>query len=298
MWDILGLGSVTVDDFYVVPYFPIPDTKLEILSTERQGGGLTATALVAATRLGATCAYGGVLGHDDISKWVEADLAREGIDVSRMARRDNAQPIHSHVIVEQQNHTRTILYTLKGQVGADDELPSEVDIRASKILFIDDFGVTGNFRAATIARAAGVPVVADFEHMQSVPLLGLVDHLIVSIRYASAVTRINQPEAAAQSLWKPQSKLVAVTCGEAGCYYTTDGQTVAYQPAFKVEAVDTTGCGDVFHGAYAAALVWGWSAGNCIRFAAASAALKATQAGGRRGIPNRAQVEVFLQERR
>ena len=296
MWDILGLGCVTVDDFYVVPHFPIPDTKLEILSSERQGGGLTATALVAATRLGVQCAYGGVLGSDEISAWVEADLAREGIDVSRVARRDNAKPIHAHVIVEQQNRTRTILYSVNGQVGADDELPSEADICASKILFIDDFGVIGNLRAAAIARAAGVPIVADFEHMQSKPLLGWVDHLIVSIRYAAAVTGLNQPEAAAKVLWQPHSKLVAITCGEVGCYYTADGMTVHYQPSFKVEAVDTTGCGDVFHGAYAATLVWGLPAAERIRFSAASAALKATQTGGRRGIPNRAQVEAFLQQ--
>ena len=119
-WDVLGLGSATVDDFYYVPHFPVPDTKLEILSSERYGGGLTATALVTATRFGMQCAYAGVLGEDPISNWVETDLEREGIDMSLVTHRKNAQPIHAHIIVEQQNHTRTILYSIQGQTGADD----------------------------------------------------------------------------------------------------------------------------------------------------------------------------------
>ena len=294
-WDIIGLGSATVDDFYYVPHFPIQDTKLEILSSERQGGGLTATALVTAARMGVKCAYGGVLGEDPISKWIELDLEREGIDVTLVTHREDAHPIHAHVIVEQQNNTRTILYSINGKTGADDEFPSETAIRASKILFIDDFGISGNIRAATIARTFDVPVVADFEHMQSKPLLGLVDHLIVSVRYASAVTGINAPQEALKALWRPTCKLAAVTCGTEGCYFTTDGETVLYQPTFEVNAIDTTGCGDVFHGAYAASLVWGWPVEERIRFAAASAALKATQRGGRLGIPNRVQVETFLQ---
>ena len=123
-WDVLGLGSATIDDFYYVPHFPIPDTKLQILSSARQGGGLTATALVAAQRLGMKCAYAGVLGHNPDSQWIETDLAHEGLDVSLVTHRENAQPIHAHIIVEQQNHTRTILYSVNGQTGADEEFPS------------------------------------------------------------------------------------------------------------------------------------------------------------------------------
>ena len=61
-WDILGFGIVTVDDFLIVESYPSPDAKTPVLEQTRQGGGLTGTALVAASRLGAKCAYGGVLG--------------------------------------------------------------------------------------------------------------------------------------------------------------------------------------------------------------------------------------------
>jgi sugar/nucleoside kinase (ribokinase family) len=300
-WDVLGLGSATVDDFLYVPHFPAPDTKLQVIQTDRQGGGLTATALVAAARLGARVGFAGLLGHDDISRWVEQDMAREGIDVSPVVHRDDAQPIHAVIIVEQAQHTRTILYSVDGRIGADDDEPDEATLRAARVLFIDDFGSQGNLRAAKIVRAAGIPVVADFERGDGAAVfeavLPLVDHLIVGARFAVELTGEASPDKAAARLWREGRALVAVTCGAAGCWYLTGAdERPLHQDAFPVEAVDTTGCGDVFHGAYAAALNWDMSAAERIRFASATAALKATQPGGRKGIPTRAQVEAVLRQ--
>lgn len=273
---------------------------MQVLHSQRQGGGLTATALVAATRLGARCAFAGLLGDDDISRWVEADLQREGLDTSQAVRHPDARPIHAVIIVEQQQQTRTILYSLKGLVGADESAPSAEVIRSARVLFVDDFGIAGHIRAAKIARDAGMPIVGDFEREKE-PLLPeliqLVDHLILSAGFVERFAGISDPEAAVRHLWHDRRAAVIVTGGVEGSWYTTDGQTVVHQPAFPVKAVDTTGCGDVFHGAYAAALNWGMPIADRVRFASAAAALKATQPGGRQGIPTRAQVEAFLRER-
>ncbi len=291
--DILGIGSATVDDLLFVPAFPQQDTKMEILRHERQGGGLCATALVAAARLGARVGFAGVLGHDEISRWVADDLAGEGIDVSQAVYREDAVPIHAHIIVDPSG-SRTILYSVDGRIGADDELPSAEVIQSSRVLFIDDFGTSGNIRAARLARAAGIPIVADFELTDEPELLQQVDHLIVSACYAGRVTGTADPGLAARRLWHEQRAAVVVTCGDQGAWYA-DGEAPAhFQAAFRVEPVDTTGCGDVFHGAYAAALTWGLSLDERVRFASATAALKATQPGGRKGIPTRAAVEAFL----
>jgi ribokinase len=140
-------------------------------------------------------------------------------------------------------------------------------------------------------------VIGDFERPQTpgLPdLLALVDHLIVSQRFALALTGEATPAEAALSLFKaaPGRALACVTAGDAGCWYSTDGQQVSHQAAYPVEAVDTTGCGDVFHGAYMVALLDGLPVAERIRFASAAAALKATQPGGRAGIPTRAAVEA------
>ncbi|MBL8130627.1 MAG: permease [Anaerolineae bacterium] len=296
-WDILGIGSATVDDLLFVPAFPVQDTKNKLDRVERFGGGLTATALVTAARLGARAAFAGVLGDDDISRWIEIDLAREGVDVSLLPRHPDARPIHAFIIVDSTAETRTILYTVDGRTGAHDDLPAAEDIRAAKALLIDDISVDhadALIRPAQIALDAGMPVVADFEWTNDPALIAIPDHLIVSQRFAARVTGETAPEAAARALWHDRRAVVVITCGAEGSWLLARGGVASHHPAFPVPVVDTTGCGDVFHGAYAVALARGLPPDERVRYATAAAALKATQAGGRKGIPTHEQVEVFL----
>ncbi len=154
-------------------------------------------------------------------------------------------------------------------------------------------------RAARLARRDGIPVVADFEQPGVAGfsvLLGLPDHLIVSESFAAQLTGAGEPRRALKKLWKKHHQLVAVTGGAKGCWYLSadDQARPRHQPAFKVNVVDTTGCGDVFHGAYAAALARGMNVSDRMRFAAAVAALKAAKSGAQKGIPTLAEVHKFL----
>jgi sugar/nucleoside kinase (ribokinase family) len=295
--DVLGLGAVAVDDLIFVESYPPPDAKAQVARRERHCGGLTATALVAAARLGARCAYAGVLGHDELSGFALSCLVREGIDVSCAQRNSSARPIHSNIVVDQQHGTRNIFYDLEGVVGASIRTPARL-IRSCRVLFVDHMGVPGMVRAARLARRAGIPVVADLE-MECDPqfpqLLALADHLILSRDFARAITGTRSPAQAVRKLARPDRQVAVVTCGDEGCWYLARGEAVARrQPAFKVGAVDTTGCGDVFHGAYAFALARGLGLEERIRFAAATAALKATRPGGQAGIPSLAAVRRLL----
>jgi sugar/nucleoside kinase (ribokinase family) len=297
---ILGLGCVAVDDILYVAAYPPPDAKAQVLRRERQCGGLTATALVAAARLGARCAYAGILGEDELSDFAVQALAREGVDLHRLTRRQQARPIHSTLVVDESAHTRNIFFDLNDVHGPDATVPDADVIVAARVLLVDMLGVAGMARAARIARAANIPVVADFEsddHPEFPDLLGLPDHLIVSQEFAARLTGKTEPAAAAEMLWSNQRRVVAVTCGAGGCWYLADilARKPCHQPAFRVATVDTTGCGDVFHGAYAAGLVQGLDVAERIRFAAAAAALKATQRGGQAGCPTREQVASFLE---
>ena len=295
--DVLGLGCVAVDDLLYVESFPPPDTKTRIRRRSRYCGGLTATALVAAARLGARCAYAGALGDDELSRFVLETFAREGIDTAARVFHPEARPVASMIVVDEQTGTRNIFFDLNGSQGAADDAPSAEVVCACRVLLVDHFGVPGMVRAARLARAAGIPVVADLERDDVAgfgDLLALVDHLIVSAEFAQRLTGRGDPAAALPALRGPGRAVVAITVGEQGCYYALADGVTRHQPAFPVTPVDTTGCGDVFHGAYASALAHGLAIRGCIRFAAAAAALKATQPGGQAGIPNRATVEALL----
>jgi sulfofructose kinase len=299
-FDIVGLGCAAVDDLFYVPAYPPADAKVQINRHERQGGGLTATALVAAARLGSRCAYAGILGDDDLSQFLLQRFASEGVDTSLVRRRPNARPIHSVIVVDERTQTRNVFYDLEGVYGAEPGWPDESIIRSAGALYVDHFGVEGMSVAARIAREAGVPVVADLERgeMPGFPdLLALVDHVIVSRAFAAKLTGESDPATAAVKLWHDDRKAVVVTAGEEGCWYIVHDKPPQHQPAFRVQTVDTTGCGDVFHGAYASALVRRLAIPEVIRFATAAAAIKATRRGGQDGAPTRVEVEEFLAAR-
>lgn len=298
-FDVLGLGAVAVDDLLYVEEYPPPDSKVRVLRRVRQCGGLTGTALVAAARLGSRCAYAGALADDELSRFVVESLAREGIELAYRVERADAPPCHSTIIVGRRGKTRTIFASIAGHIGADPSLPEAELIRAAGVLLIDHHSLEGTIRAARIARQAGVSVVADLERDPGPPfdeLLGLVDHLIISQGFAGELTGLEDPSRAAEKLCHAEDRTVVVTCGAAGCWYldATCGGTARHCAALKVDVVDTTGCGDVFHGAYASALARGDDLHHRVVLASATAALKATQEGGQAGCPTLETVGQFL----
>jgi sugar/nucleoside kinase (ribokinase family) len=298
-YDVLGLGCVAIDDLLYVASYPAADSKMQVERRERHCGGLTATALGAAARLGSRAAFAGVLGDDELSQFVLGRFREEGIDTQHVRQLAEARPIHSIIIVDESTKTRTILYSLEGAFGAEADWPAEAVLRSSRVLFVDHFGTQGMIRAARVARQAGIPVVADLESDQDPrfgELLVLVDDLILSRDFAAKVTGESDPAAAVRKLRSPARRAAVVTCGDRGCWYAGSDApaAVGHQAAFAVDVVDTTGCGDVFHGAYASALARGLELQQRIRFASAAAALKATRRGGQAGIPTLAGVEEFL----
>jgi len=300
-YDILGLGAVTVDDFLYVKAYPAADTKVRVSTRERQCGGNTGTALVAAARLGAKCAYAGILGNDPLSAFIRSTLEKEGVDVTHVVTHGSTVPIYAVIVVDETHRTRTIFVDFLDEAGADATHPPEDVIRSAKVLIVDQHGMEGMIRAARILHVAPrvSHVVADLESSASPrfhELLALVDHLILPVAFARELTGKFDPVSVVKALDREDTDTVAVTWGKQGVWYLSKENPgeVRRQEAFLVETVDTTGCGDVFHGAYASALARGLTCPERIRLAAAAAAIKATQPGGQRGIPTLPVVEAFL----
>ncbi len=299
-WDILGFGVIAVDDLLYVDTYPGPDSKERVVEERREGGGLAGTAMVAAARLGARVAFGGVLGDDDRSRFTIAELEREGVDCSVIHHQPQARPTHSTIVVERTTGRRTILYYGNGAVCPDIRHFDQA-IADCRVLFLDNTVAPFAFDAVAVAHEHGIPVVVDLERTPDENALRLAreaDHVILGSVFTTRLTGLTDPAQMVRALRRPNHSACIVTVGEQGCWYSTraTGDEVRCWPSYQIKAVDTTGCGDVFHGAYATMMARGASIERAIAVATATAALKATRPGGRSGIPNMATVEQFIRE--
>ncbi len=294
--DVIGIGCAAADYLGVVARHPRVDEKMQMLDFSQQGGGLTATALVALARLGARASFISKLGPDAISRFIIDGLGDEGVATDRVIVDPEARGQFAFVMVERGTGKRSILFS---RVGVKRLRPEEVDadyIRSAKLLIVDDYECAGAMRAAEVAREAGIPVAMDADGVDrnAGDLIALADFPVLPAGFAMTFTGAETPQEAASRLCgKYRPSAAVVTAGEAGCYCASADENF-HQPAFKVEAVDTTGAGDVFHGGFAYGLLRGWPLRKTVRFAAAMAALQCTHLGGRPGIPNLKEVESFL----
>jgi sugar/nucleoside kinase (ribokinase family) len=309
--DIVGLGLATVDVMTLVPRLPGLDEVFPARRILLEGGGPVATALVTASRLGASTAYLGPIAPTTWGALTRAGLEAQGVDTSHAPGREDGEQSSAVILVDEPSGQRSILYE-RGDL--QDLAPAEVPaglITVARALHLDGVHPEAACHAAEVARQAGV--VVSFDGGAGVAwdgterLLSLVDLMVVARRFAEQVTGLADPLEAGPALLETcEPRQVVITDGLQGswCWEWVQGAAVdrsgsmlIHQPAFAVDVVDTTGAGDVYHGAYLYAYLQGWPVQRCLAFAAATAALKCKVLGGRAGIPTHSQVEKALEER-
>ena len=301
-YDIVGFGVATLDVITEIEKFPDAGGKAKILSREHHGGGLTTTALVAASKLGASCWYGGALGDNDISRQVRQILTNFGVVLPTVSPYPpEAEPFAATVYLEKDSGERTILWSeFLTPPPILNQKAMEIAL-STQCLFADQFFAETLIPLYRQARTKGIPIVGDFESLNAPgadAAFALVDHPILPAAFAREYTGHNDIASAVIKILNEHDRsAVVVTDGDKGAWFAEKGEdTVHHQPAFAVTVCDTTGCGDVFHGAYAAASTLGMSLLERVRFAAAAAALKATKKGGQAGAPTRSELERFLSD--
>jgi sulfofructose kinase len=298
-FDVVGIGYTALDYLGIVPHLPEENTKLEVRDLTIQGGGPTATAMVAVRRLGLETAFVGKVGDDGFGARMLEELRREGVDVSSVVVEPGATSQYAFIMVDAASAARTILWT-RGSVSRLKAHEVDLDlVRSARGLLVDDLEPEAALAAAAAARAAGIPVLIDAGSLREGvrELLPLCDYLIASERFAEQISGGTDIRAALHALHAFRPKAAVVTLGEKGCAFLAGSDVVAV-PGFAVKAVDTTGAGDVFHGAYLFAVLEGLDTMRACVFANAVAALKCRMLGGRAGIPTLPETLAFLERER
>ena len=280
----MGLNSV--DFLSLVPEFPTLNSKMEILQFSKQGGGQVATAMVALSRWGIRTKYIGKVGDDELGAFSLNSLRQDGVDVSFVTIEPNAISQFAMIIVDRASGERTILWNRDKQLMyREGELRRE-ELCSGKILHLDGHDLRAALQSAQWAKEEGIPTVIDLDKIEPLTseLIKKIDFVITSSNFPTLFTGISDREKALIEMQRQTPGFLCATLGREGAVALVEGNILRVR-GFKVDAVDTTGAGDVFHAGFIYGLLQNWEVREILRFANAVAALKCRDLGGRRGIP-------------
>lgn len=298
MSGIVGIGACVMDTLVSVPHFPKEDTKLRAESSKLAGGGPVATGIVAAAKLGCDAEYIGVLSDDAGGSFLKADFKKYGVGTDNVTVKSGYRSFTSVIWLSAETSSRTCVFD-KGNLP-----PLELDenqteaVKNAELLMIDGNELEAAVNAAKIARENGVKVLYDCGGLYNgvERLLALTDIMIPSEEFALGHTGAACAEDAAKKLYEMyKPEIVVVTQGKRGGIMYCGENVISY-PIYPAKVVDSNGSGDVFHGAFAAAVMRGYDYEKCCHFSSAVSAIKCMGVGARESVPDFETVKEYLKE--
>jgi len=294
--DVVGLGLNATDTVLMVRDFPALGGKERVISSSMHAGGQVATALVTCQRLGLRTRYIGKVGDDEGGKLQLASLKREGIDLRYTRVVPHTPNQFGHILVDQATGERTVFWDRDARLTVQPQELTERALTSARVLHLDGCDVEAALQAARWARRAKVRVVADLDtvYKKVERLFPYIDYLIASTKFLPTLTGQADPfQVLAYMSAEHRMKAPGMTLGRDGALMYHAGR-FHYSPGFVVETVDTTGAGDVFHGAFIYGLLAEWPIERILDFSNAMAALNCTALGARGGIKTQEEAEKLM----
>lgn len=293
--DVVGYGNPVMDLVVNVGKMPPLDGFTGANEIFYQGGGKVATAMVAVARLGCRAGMLARVGGGPTGDFVIGDLAYNGVEVSHIVRGEKGSTSPFCLSLSEEE-SKTRIFIGKGKTAATIP-PEELDLEyigGARCLLLES-GDPTSAAAARYAKENGITVVmdADAYHPEVEALIPSIDVFIASEYYFTTRHGGEDCHKVCREIAAQGPSTVIFTFGSRGCKGISENGPFE-QPCFAVKVHDTTGAGDVFHGAYIVAMLEGKTAVECAKFASAVSAIKCTCIGGRTGIPNRATVDRFM----
>jgi sulfofructose kinase len=293
---IITIGHAALDFVYRIDAFPPRPTKLRAREHITSGGGMAANAAAAAARLGGDVTLWSRIGSDPAGRHILRECERFGVDTRHVKVHEGSRSATAAVIVDASGERFIVSEDDREMPMSADWLPLE-EIADAAVVLSDLSWLEGTRAAFVTARAAGVPTMVDVDLGSGgllADVLPLTDYVIASApAFERFITGTETGERLAHLL-ATGARHAGVTRGAGGYTFMTRTHGLVHQTAFPIAALDTTGAGDAFHGAFAWALAEGLPDETCATVAAAAAALKCRRLGAREGLPTRTELEDFL----
>jgi len=295
-WDVVGLGENSVDHVLRLPALPsaADAAKIQIRSATHEPGGQVVTALCTCVAMGLRASYIGAFGSDDDGERLRRTLAARGLDLGDSVVRQAANR-SAVVLVDDRNGDRVVMGHRDAALALTPEMLPRSTLTHARVVHVDGVDEAASIEAARVAREAGAQVTCDLESVgaRTGELLRQLTVPILAQGLPEAITGEPDPERALRRLDAPHARERCVTLGAQGALLL-DGDRAYRAAPPRVDAVDTTGAGDVFRGAFIVALLRGDAPGAILRFANAAAAFSCTKPGALGGVPTSADVERLL----
>jgi sulfofructose kinase len=285
-FDVVGVGLNATDTLILLPKFPSYGGKIAFEEEIVSPGGQVASAMAACSRLGLRTKYIGAVGDDSHAQLQLDSLRRAGVNIDDILVRKGCSSQTAYILVDCSTGERTALWRRpSGLRLAAEEIRADW-ITCSRLLHIDAHDTPAVERAARIARAASIPVTLDVGSFSNgfERVLAEVDYLIGSTSFPTSWTGEEDPFKALELIQREYGmRMAAMTLGCYGALALSEGQFI-YSPGFVVDCADTTGAGDIFHGAFCYAVLQEMTLPEALDFSNAMAALNCTAIGARGGI--------------
>lgn len=285
-FDVVGVGLNATDTLLLVPHFPAYGGKAPFVKEILSPGGQVASAMVACVKLGLRTKYIGSVGDDKRGRILMRSLENSGIDITHVQLREDCPNQSAYIVIDQTTGERTILWQRPRCLKIVPEHIAPEQILCARLLHIDGHDTAAVEHAARIAHGAGIPVTVDVDTIYHGfdRVLPYVDYLIASTNFPVEWTSQRDPFLALELIQKEYGmKVAAMTLGPHGAMALVDGE-YHYSPAFIVNCRDTTGAGDVFHGAFCYAVINDYSIGDALELSNSLAALNCMALGAQGGI--------------
>ena len=295
-FDVVGVGLNATDTLLVVSNFPAYAGKARITEEVLSPGGQVASALVACARLGLRVKYIGTVGDDERGLIQMESLRGSGIDLEHVQVRRNFPNQSAYIVIDSSTGERTVFWRREDCLRIDPEQVDTRQIARGRLLLIDGHDTAAVARAAELARDRGIPVVVDVDTIYAGfdRVLPNTDYLVGSSEFPAAFTGERDPFRALERIQEHyHMRVAAMTLGTHGALARENGRYV-YSPAFVVNCIDTTGAGDVFHGAFCYAVLQGMPLTEALEFSNAMAALNCTALGARGGIAGLESIRTLM----
>jgi sugar/nucleoside kinase (ribokinase family) len=299
---VLAIGHLSYDITFPLDDFPEENTKIQIPEIYESAGGpaANAAALLACWKI--PTAFAGLVGADSYGLRAVMDLKTHGVDTRLVENRENYSTPLSFILVNKMNGSRTIV-NRKGEGALHPEDPRKFFApflsNPPELLLFDGHEPEVSLAAIECFPEAVTVLDAGSRRTGTELLAMRVDYCIASERFArefipgKSIEHTFSYRELLEALLTLGVRCPAVTLGERGCCFleTQEKAEAFLLPAYPARAVDTTGAGDIFHGAFAAALLQGKSFREALRVATAASALSVERYGGMTSIPTLEEVE-------